>query len=51
MNMYFLAGHHDDIILSALINGFTLFMIDLQNLCFEINMVNDVRTRMRTIKI
>lgn len=51
MNMYFLAGQHDDIIFSALINGFTLFMIDLQNLCLEIDMGNDVIARMKTIKI
>ena len=51
MNMYFLAGQHDDIIFSALINGFTLFMIDIQNLCLEIDMNNDVIARMKTIKI
>lgn len=51
MNMYFLAGQHDDIIFSALINGFTLFMIDLQNLCLEIDTNNSVVTRMKTIKI
>lgn len=51
MNMYFLAGQHDDIILSALINGFTLFLIDVQNLVFEIDMGNDVMARMKTIKI
>ena len=51
MNMYFLAGHHDDIILSALINGFTLFMIDIQNLVFEINTNNSVVTRMKSIKV
>ena len=51
MNMYFLAGQHDDIILSTLINGFTLFMIDIQNLVFEIDMNNDVIARMKSIKI
>ena len=51
MNMYFLAGQHDDIILSALINGFTLFIIDVQNLVFKIDMGNDVMARMKTIKI
>jgi hypothetical protein len=51
MNMYFLAGQHDDIILSVLINGFTLFLIDIQNLVFEIDMSNDVMARMKTIKI
>lgn len=51
MNMYFLAGQHDDIIFSALINGFTLFMIDIQNLVFEIGMGNDVIARMKIIKI
>lgn len=51
MNMYFLAGQHDDIILSVLINGFTLFMIDIQNLCLEIDMNNSVVTRMKSIKI
>lgn len=51
MNMYFLAGQHDDIILSALINGFTLFMIDIQNLVFEINTNNSVVTRMKSIKV
>ena len=51
MNMYFLAGHHDDIILSVLINGFTLFMIDIQNLVFEINTNNSVITRMKSIKV
>lgn len=51
MNMYFLAGQHDDIILSALINGFTLFLIDVQNLVFEIDTCNDVMARMKNIKI
>ena len=51
MNMYFLAGHYDDIILSVLINGCTLFFINLQNFVFKIETGNDVRTRMRTIKI
>lgn len=51
MNMYFLAGQHDDIIFSALINGFTLFMIDIQNLCLEIDTNNDVIARMKTIKV
>ena len=51
MNMYFLAGQHDDIIFSALINGFTLFIIDIQNLCLEIDMNNDVIARMKAIKI
>ena len=51
MNMYFLAGQHDDIIFSVLINGFTLFMIDLQNLCLEIDMGNSVVTRMKSIKV
>lgn len=51
MNMYFLAGQHDDIILSALINGFTLFLIDVQNLVFEIDMGNDVMARIKAIKI
>lgn len=51
MNMYFLAGHHDDIILSVLINGFTLLLIHLQNYVFEIDMSNDVIARMKTIKI
>lgn len=51
MNMYFLAGQHDDIILSALINGFTLFLIDVQNLVFEIDMRNDVIARMKSIKV
>lgn len=51
MNMYFLAGQHDDIILSALINGFTLFMIDIQNLVFEIDTNKSVIARMKSIKI
>lgn len=51
MNMYFLAGQHDDIILSALINGFTLLMIDIQNLVFEIDTNNSVVTCMKSIKI
>lgn len=51
MNMYFLAGQHDDIILSVLINGFTLFMIDIQNLVFEIDTNNSVVTRMKSIKV
>lgn len=51
MNMYFLAGQHDDIILSTLINGFTLFMIDIQNLVFEIDTNNSVVTRMKSIKV
>ena len=51
MNMYFLAGQHDDIILSVLINGFTLFMIDIQNLCLEIDTNNSVVTRMKSIKV
>lgn len=51
MNMYFLTGQHDDIILSTMINGFTLFMIYIQNLCLEIDMSNDVIARIKTIKI
>ena len=51
MNMYFLAGQHDDIIFSALINGLTLFMIDIQNLVFEIDTNNSVITRMKSIKV
>ena len=51
MNMYFLAGHHDDIILSALINGFTLFMIDIQTIVFEIDTNNSVVTLMKSIKV
>lgn len=51
MNMYFLAGHHDDIILSTIVNGFTLLFIHLQNYVFEINMNNDVIARMKAIKI
>ena len=51
MNIYFLAGQHDDIILSTMINGLILFMIDIQNLVFEIDMSNDVNARMKTIKI
>ena len=51
MNMYFLAGYHDDIILSTIVNGFTLFIIDIQNLCLEIDMNNDVIARMKAIKI
>lgn len=51
MNMYFLVGQHDDIILSTMINGLTLFMIDIQNLVFEIDTNNSVVTRMKSIKI
>lgn len=51
MNMYFLAGHHDDIILSTIINGFALFFIYFYNIVFEINMDNDVIARMKAIKI
>ena len=51
MNLYCLVGHHDDIIFSALINGFTLFMIDIQNLVFEIDTNNSVVTRMKSIKV
>lgn len=51
MNMYFLAGHHDDIILSTIVNGFTLLIIHLQNYVFEIDMNNDVIARMKVIKI
>lgn len=51
MNMYFLAGQHDDIILSTIVNGFTLFFIYFHNICFEINMNNDVIARMKAIKV
>lgn len=50
-NMYFLAGHHDDIILSTIVNGFTLLIIHLQNYVFEIDMNNDVIARMKAIKV
>lgn len=50
MNMYFLAGYHDDIVMSAIINGFTLFFIYFHNIGFEINMNNDVIARMKAIK-
>ena len=51
MNIYFLAGQHDDIILSAIINGFTLLIIHLQNYVFEIDMSNDTIARMKAIKV
>lgn len=51
MNMYFLAGHYDDIIISTFVNGFTLLIIYLQNYVFEIDMSNDVIACMKTIKI
>lgn len=51
MNMYFLAGQHDDIILSTIVNGFTLLIIHLQNYVFEIDMNNDVIARMKAIKV
>ena len=51
MNMYFLAGHHDDIVMSAIINGFALLIIHLQTYIFEIDMNNDVIARMKSIKI
>ena len=51
MNMYFLAGHHDDIVMSAIINGFTLLIIHLQNYVFEIDMSNDTIARMKAIKV
>lgn len=50
MNMYFLAGYHDDIILSTIVNGFTLLIIYLQTYIFEIDMNNDVIARMKAIK-
>ena len=50
MNMYFLAGHHDDIVMSAIINGFALLIIHLQTYIFEIDMNNDVIARMKAIK-
>ena len=50
MNMYFLAGHHDDIVMSAIINGFALLIIYLQTYIFEIDMNNDVIARMKAIK-
>ena len=51
MNMYFLAGYHDDIVMSAIINGFALLIIHLQTYIFEIDMNNDVIARMKSIKI
>lgn len=51
MNMYFLAGQHDNIIMSVIINGFTLLIIYLQTVVFEIDTNNSVITRMKTIKI
>ena len=51
MNMYFLAGHHDDIVMFAIINGFALLIIHLQTYIFEIDMNNDVIARMKSIKI
>ena len=50
-NMYFLAGYHDDILLSTLVNGFTLFFIYFQNLVFGIDMNHDAIARMKAIKI
>lgn len=50
-NMYFLAGYHDDILLSTFVNGFTLFFIYFHNIGFEINMNNDVIVRMKAIKV
>lgn len=50
-NMYFLAGHYNDILLSTFVNGFTLFFIYFHNIIFEINMSNDVIARMKAIKI
>ena len=51
MNMYFLAGHRDDIILSTIVNVFTLLIIHLQNYVFEDDMNNDAIARMKAIKI
>jgi hypothetical protein len=51
MNMYFLAGQHDDIIMPAIINGFTLLIIYLQTIVFEIDTNNSVVTRMKSIKV
>ena len=51
MNMYFLAGHHDDIVMFAIINGFALLIIHLQTYIFEIDMNNDVIARMKSIKV
>lgn len=51
MNMYFLAGHHDDIVMFAIINGFALLIIHLQTYIFEINTNNSVITRMKSIKV
>ncbi len=41
----------DDIILSTIVNGFTLLIIHLQNYVFEIDMNNDVIARMKAIKV
>ena len=51
MNMYFLAGHHDDIVMSAIINGFTLLIIHVQTIIFEIDTNNDTIARMKAIKV
>ena len=51
MNMYFLAGQHDNnIIMSVIINGFTL-IIHLQTIVFEIDTNNNVVTHMKSIKV
>ena len=52
MNMYFLAGQHDNnIIMSVIINGFTLLIIHLQTIVFEIDTNNNVVTHMKSIKV
>ena len=51
MNMYFLAGHYDDIILSTIVNGFTLLIIHVQTYIFEIDTNNSVVARMKAIKV
>lgn len=51
MNIYFLAGHHNDISLSTIVNGFTLVFIHLQNFFFKIDMDIDDMSRIKTIKI
>ena len=51
MNLYFLAGHHDDIITSVIINSFAFFIIYFHDMAFEIDMNSDTIARMKSIKV
>lgn len=51
INIYFLAGYHDDIIISTIVNSFALFFIYFFNIGFEIDMNSNVIARIKAIKI